>query len=230
NEAGQRLGIPACEVRLKDGIRVLLLLRFQTGRRVGAKRVDGAPSLQEVINKYPSLWRCQSGRLKQQMERCRRRLIVEENALQASSRNIGINLPGRHSQYSGALFRCRYEGVKAIHPEPTGYADSPFRLRSLLETPLGCPGRVREHQTVVPAEIGWYLGGPAALQIGARSADDHPELGELARDQLRIRQVSDPKRELNIFFDHIAGTVDEQKLDDKRMVAAQEFSKQWCNQ
>jgi hypothetical protein len=63
------------------------------------------------------------------------------------------------------------------------------------------------------AEIGRCVRDPASFQIAGRSADDHPEIGELARDQLRIRQMSDAKREVNVFVDHIDGTVDEQKIE-----------------
>ena len=54
------------------------------------------------------------------MERRRRWVVVDENALQVAGSDIGLDLPGRHAHYSGALFRRRYEGVEAIHPEPAG--------------------------------------------------------------------------------------------------------------
>ena len=146
------------------------------------------------------------------MQRRGRRLELDEDGLQGASRDIRLNLPGRHPDDSRALFRGRYHGVEAIHPEPAGYADSAFRLDALLEAPFGDVRCIGEHQTIVMAEIGGYLRDPAAFQIGGRSADDHPQVGKLARDQLRIRQMSDAKREVDVFLDHIDGAINNRPI------------------
>src|ERR1700732_380842 len=164
--------MPTWRGAVKDRIIILLLIRFRAGRASRAKHISIAPSLQEVIDEYPAPRRCLPGGLKQQIKRCRRRLVVEKNALQAASGDIGLNLPERHPHYSGAVFCCRYKGVQAIHPEPARYANSTFWFRALLEAPLGGPGCLREHQTIVTAEIARHLRYATAFQISARSADD----------------------------------------------------------
>jgi hypothetical protein len=154
------------------------------------------------------------------MDGRRWRLMVDQDAAQTAGYEIGSYLPGRDPYDSRAVLCRGYEGVKTVHPEPTRYSDFAFPFLVRFEAPLADTGRLRKHQAVVTAQIGRRLWDADALQVTRRSADDHLDIGELARDQLRIRQMTDAKRDMNVLFDHVDRTVEQQKLDGYRSMAA----------
>ena len=80
------------------------------------------------------------------------------------------------------------------------------------------------------AEIGGRLRNAEAFQIGWRRTDDHLHIRELARDQLRIRQMPDAKRKMDILLDHVDGAVEQQQIDGDLRMATQEFGEQRRNQ
>ena len=78
-----------------------------------------AHPLDKIVHEYSYLWRRKPGRLEQQMEGYRWRLMVNQNAAQAAGGKFGTNLPGRDPYDSGALLCSGHKGVEAIYPKPT---------------------------------------------------------------------------------------------------------------
>ena len=62
-------------------------------------------------------------------------------------------------------------------------------------------------------EIARRRGRAALREISGRGANDHPYVGKLACDQLRIAQAADANGEMDVFLDHVDGPVDQEKID-----------------
>jgi len=149
----------------------------------------------------------------------------EVNPPQPAVRKISRDQPGRHPGDPGAVLGGLDQRVDAVDPQPRGNPDLVFGF-SVGEAPLAGPGRIGKHQAVVTGKFGGRAGNAEALQISRCRADDHLHIGELARHQLRIRQMPDVQRELHVFLDHVDGAVDQQQLDGNGWIAVQEIRQQ----
>src|SRR6266702_4088565 len=107
-----------------------------------AERIDRAPLLDQIIHECPCLWRGKPGRLEQQMDRRRRRLMALKNALQTACREFVPDLPERDPDDSGAFYCRRHQGVEAVYPESGSYRDLGFGRCAIREAPIADAGSV----------------------------------------------------------------------------------------
>ena len=87
------------------------------------------------------------------------------------------------------LLGCRHQRVQTVDPEAAGQPHLAFELPSIADA-IRRAGRIGERQAIVFAQLEGACGPPrrrSTLQVFGRRADDHGDLTEFARDELRIR-------------------------------------------
>ena len=152
-------------------------------------------------------------------------LIARKNNTQITGGDVIGDLPGRSADETQSGARGRHQRVEIVRVDSRNNACGPAPGRRLT-MPFWSTSPVGENETVVIFQIVRIARLTTTCQVGWRCTYDQPNTTELARDQARIVQTTEPKRQIHALLSEVDDAICQHEVEAEPRIFAQKQRQQ----